>query len=145
MTVGPEKPRSAASAAVDARVESGMVVGLGSGSTASWAVRRIGKLPSSGELENVRGIPTSETTARLALEGGIPLIGLSEARPENTIDGADEIGPGPILIKGRGGAPLREKIVAGASKLVDFLARDSLPVEVEPFGCESTLLFLRPN
>ncbi len=82
MKVGPEKLRSAAYAAVDARVESGMVVGLGSGSTASWAVRRIGELLSSGELENVRGIPTSETTARLALEVGIPLVGLSEARPD---------------------------------------------------------------
>ncbi len=148
MKVGPEKLRSAAYAAVDARVESGMVVGLGSGSTASWAVRRIGELLSSGELENVRGIPTSETTARLALEVGIPLVGLSEARPETTIDGADEIGPRLTLIKGHGGALLREKIVAGAggglivvadaSKLVDFLGRDSLPVEVEPFGCEST-------
>ncbi|MBA3702554.1 MAG: ribose-5-phosphate isomerase A, partial [Rubrobacteraceae bacterium] len=75
-----------------------MVVGLGSGSTASWAVRRIGELLSSGELENVRGIPTSETTARLALEVGIPLVGLSEARPETTIDGADEIGPRLTLI-----------------------------------------------
>lgn len=148
MTIGPEKLRGAAFAAVDARVESGMVVGLGSGSTASWAVRRIGELLSSGELENVRGVPTSETTARLALEVGIPLIGLSEARPEITIDGADEIGPGLALIKGRGGALLREKIVADAggslivvadaSKLVDSLGRDSLPVEVEPFGCEST-------
>jgi ribose 5-phosphate isomerase A len=149
MKVGPEKLRSAAYAAVDARVESGAVVGLGSGPTASWAVRRVGELLASGRLENVRGIPTSETTARLAREAGVPLVDLSEARPEITIDGANEIDPGLTLIKGHGGALLREKIVAAASgglivvaddsKLVGSLGRDSLPVEVEPFGWESTL------
>lgn len=148
MKVAPEKLRSAAYAAVDAHVESGMIVGLGTGSTASWAVRRIGELLSSGDLEEVKGIPTSETTAKLALEVGIPLLELSEARPEITIDGADEISPELNLIKGRGGALLREKIVASAgsglivvadaSKLVDSLGRDALPVEVESFGWEST-------
>lgn len=148
MKVASEKVRSAAYAAVDAHVESGMVVGLGTGSTASWAVRRIGELLSSGDLEEVKGIPTSETTAQLALEVGIPLLDLSEASPEITIDGADEISPELNLIKGRGGALLREKIVASAgsglivvadaSKLVDSLGRDALPVEVEPFGWEST-------
>lgn len=149
MKPDPEKLRSVANAAVDARVQSGMIVGLGTGSTASWAVRRIGELLSSGALENVRGIPTSETTARLAQEVGIPLLSLAEARPEITIDGADEIDPNLALIKGLGGALLREKIVAAASgtlivvaddsKLVDALGRDFLPVEVEPFGWESTL------
>jgi len=149
MKPDPKKLRSAANAAVDARVQSGMIVGLGTGSTASWAVRRIGELLSSGALENVRGIPTSETTARLAQEVGIPLLSLAEARPEITIDGADEIDPNLALIKGHGGALLREKIVAAASgtlivvaddsKLVDALGRDSLPVEVELFGWESTL------
>lgn len=148
MKVASEKVRSAAYAAVDAHVESGMIVGLGTGSAASWAVRRIGELLSSGDLEEVKGIPTSETTAQLALEVGIPLLDLSEARPEITIDGADEISPELNLIKGRGGALLREKIVASAgsglivvadaSKLVDSLGRDLLPVEVEPFGWEST-------
>lgn len=149
MKPDPEKLRSVANAAVDARVQSGMIVGLGTGATASWAVRRIGELLSSGALENVRGIPTSETTARLAQEVGIPLLSLAEARPEITIDGADEIDPNLALIKGLGGALLREKIVAAASgtlivvaddsKLVDALGRDFLPVEVEPFGWESTL------
>lgn len=149
MKPDPKKLRSVANAAVDARVQSGMIVGLGTGSTASWAVRRIGELLSSGALENVRGIPTSETTARLAQEVGIPLLSLAEARPEITIDGADEIDPNLALIKGLGGALLREKIVAAASgtlivvaddsKLVDALGRDFLPVEVEPFGWESTL------
>ena len=147
--VASENLRSAAHMAVDAHVESGMTVGLGSGSTASLVVRRIGQLLSSGKLEDVKGIPTSETTARLAIEVGIPLLDLSEARPEITIDGADEISPELVLIKGQGGALLREKIVASAggglivvadaSKLVDSLGRDSLPVEVEPFGWGSTL------
>ena len=149
MKVATEKLRSAAHAAVDAHVDSGMTVGLGSGSAASLAVKRIGELLSSGELEDVRGIPTSEATARLARETGIPLIGLSQGRPEVTIDGADEIQAGRLaLIKGHGGALLREKIVAAASgglivgadasKLVKRLGRDVLPVEVEPFGWEST-------
>lgn len=149
MKLDPEKIRRAASAAVDACVESGMIVGLGSGSTASQAVRRIGEKLASGELEYVRGIPTSETTAGIAREVGIPLLDLSEARPEITIDGADEIDPNLALIKGHGGALLREKIVAAASgtlvivaddsKLVDALGRNALPVEVEPFGWQTTV------
>ena len=144
----PEKIRAAATAAVDACVESGMIVGLGSGSTASQAVRRIGEKLASGELRDVQGIPTSETTATIAREVGIPLLDLSEARPEITIDGADEIAPNLALIKGHGGALLREKIVAAASgtliivaddsKMVGALGRDALPVEVEPFGWQST-------
>jgi ribose 5-phosphate isomerase A len=152
MQVAPEILRSTAHAAVDARIESGMTVGLGSGSTASLATERIGELLSSGELEDVRGIPTSETTARLAREVGIPLLDLSEVGPDVTIDGADEIKEGNLsLIKGHGGALLREKIVASrgylvvvadASKLVDQLGRGSLPVEVEPFGWQSTVAAL---
>ncbi|MGI8541367.1 MAG: ribose-5-phosphate isomerase RpiA [Rubrobacteraceae bacterium] len=147
-----EKLRAAAYAAVDARVEAGMVVGLGTGSTASWAVRRIGEGLASGELAGVRGIPTSETTARLAREVGIPLLGLAKARPQITIDGADEVDPNLVLLKGLGGALLREKIVAAAggalivvaddSKLVDSLGKGPLPVEVEPFGWEATFAAL---
>src|SRR3712207_5425267 len=107
--------RDAAYAAVDRYVESSMTVGLGSGTTAAFVVARIGELLAGGELRNVRGIPTSERTAALAREVGIPLAALSEAYPALTIDGADEIGPGLALIKGRGGALLREKIVAAAS------------------------------
>lgn len=141
--------RAAAEGAVAEYVESGMVLGLGTGSTASFAVRRIGALIAAGELEDVRGVPTSARTAALAREEGIPLVTLSEARPLFTIDGADEIGPGLALIKGRGGALLREKIVASAgdgliviadeTKLVDSLGEGPLPVEVEPFGYEITL------
>lgn len=141
--------RAAAHGGVEGYVQSGMVVGLGSGTTATLAVRRLGELLRSGELSGVRGIPTSEGTARVAREVGIPLVGLDEARPDLTIDGADEIGPRLDLIKGRGGALLREKIVAASggglivvaddSKLVDILGQGPLPVEVDRFGYEATL------
>jgi ribose 5-phosphate isomerase A len=135
--------RDAARAAVDRYVESGMTVGLGSGTTAAFVVTRIGELLAGGELRDVQGIPTSERTATLAREIGVPLVALSE-------DGADEIGPHLALIKGRGGALLREKIVASSSesglivvadgsKPVGVLGEGPLPVEVEPFGWEATL------
>jgi len=142
--------RAAAERAVAEYIESRMVVGLGTGSTASYVVHRIGELLASGDLEDVRGIPTSSRTAALAEEVGIPLVSLSEARPQLTIDGADEVGPDLALIKGRGGALLREKIVAYAgqdglvvvadeSKLVESLGEGTLPVEIESFGWEATL------
>jgi ribose 5-phosphate isomerase A len=142
--------RDAAYAAVDRYVESGTTVGLGSGTTAAFVVLRIGELLASGSLRGVRGIPTSERTAALAREVGVPLATLSEARPTLTIDGADEIGPDLTVIKGRGGALLREKIVAAASerglvivadgsKPVEVLGEGPLPVEIEPFGWETTL------
>jgi ribose 5-phosphate isomerase A len=127
-----------------------MVVGLGTGSTASFAVRRIGELMAAGDLREVRGVPTSARTAALANEVGIPLATLSDTRPRFTIDGADEISPDLALIKGRGGALLREKIVASASeeglivvadsgKLVGSLGAGPLPVEIDTFGWEATL------
>ena len=142
--------REAAHAAVDRYVESGMTVGLGSGTTAAFVVTRIGELLAGGKLRDVRGIPTSEGAAALARETGVPLVALSEARPALTLDGADEIGPHLALIKGRGGALLREKIVASSSesglivvadgsKPVSVLGEGPLPVEVEPFGWEATL------
>ncbi|HJQ30258.1 MAG TPA: ribose-5-phosphate isomerase RpiA [Rubrobacter sp.] len=145
-----KQKREAAFAAVERYVESGMVVGLGTGSTATFAVRRIGELVASGELTDLRGVPTSARTTALANEMGIPLATLSEARPRFTIDGADEISPELDLIKGRGGALLREKIVAAASeeglivvadstKLVDPLGAGPLPVEIDSFGWEATL------
>lgn len=147
---GEDQKRRAGCEAVDRYVRSGMTVGLGTGSTSSWAVRRIGELLISGELSEVRGIPTSERTASLAQECGIPLSTLAETRPDFTIDGADEISASLEIIKGRGGALLREKIVACAgkeglvviadgSKIVDALGEGTLPVEVEPFGWEATL------
>jgi ribose 5-phosphate isomerase A len=145
-----KQKREAAYAAVERYVESGMVVGLGTGSTATFAVRRIGELVASGELRDIRGVPTSARTTALANEMGIPLATLAEARPRFTIDGADEISPELDLIKGRGGALLREKIVASASeeglivvadstKLVDPLGAGPLPVEIDSFGWEATL------
>ena len=142
--------REAAHAAVERYVESGMVVGLGTGSTATFAVQKIGELVASGELRDISGIPTSARTTALANELGIPLATLSEARPRLTIDGADEISPELALIKGRGGALLREKIVASSSeeglivvadssKLVDSLGSGPLPIEIDSFGWESTL------
>jgi ribose 5-phosphate isomerase A len=145
-----EFKREAANAAVERYVESGMVVGLGTGSTATFAVRRIGELVASGELRDLRGVPTSAKTTALANELGIPLATLSEVRPHLTIDGTDEVSPDLALIKGRGGALLREKIVASSSeeglivvadstKTVDILGAGPLPVEIDTFGWEVTL------
>jgi ribose 5-phosphate isomerase A len=138
--------RNAAAQAV-AAVEPKMVLGLGSGSTASLAIELIGQRVAQG-LEVV-GIPTSERTAALATKVGIPLTDFSRHRQiDLTIDGADQIEEGSLnLIKGLGGALLREKIVAEASsrmivvadhtKLVKQLgAATSLPVEIVPFGWE---------
>jgi len=98
-------------------VESGMVVGLGTGSTAVYATLAIGQKLQDGRLQHILGIPTSEQTARQAREAGIPLTTLDDNPViDLTIDGADEIDPDLNLIKGLGGALLREKIVAAASK-----------------------------
>ena len=145
-----EFKRQAANAAIERYVESGMVVGLGTGSTATFAVRRIGELVASGGLRDLKGVPTSAKTTALANELGIPLATLSEARPLLTIDGTDEVSPELALIKGRGGALLREKIVASSSKeglivvadstkTVDALGAGPLPVEIDTFGWEVTL------
>jgi ribose 5-phosphate isomerase A len=101
-------------------------------------------------LRDIRGVPTSARTTALANELGIPLATLSETRPRLTIDGTDEVSPDLALIKGRGGALLREKIVASASedglvvvadstKMVDSLGAGPLPVEIDSFGWETTL------
>lgn len=146
-----ELKRAAARAAVERFVESGTTVGLGSGTTSAFVVERIGELISAGELRDVRGIPTSEVTAALAERVGIPLVGLAHARPDITLDGADEVTAGLAAIKGYGGALLREKIVAASSrtglvivvdgsKKVEALgSRGPVPVEVEPYGWEATL------
>jgi ribose 5-phosphate isomerase A len=128
-------------------VESGQVVGLGTGSTAYFAIMRLAERVSSG-LE-IRGIPTSEASATLARDNNIPLISFSDTVSiDITIDGADEVDAAFNLIKGGGGALLREKIVAGAtqkqiivadeSKLKKTLGAFPLPVEVTRFGWEAT-------
>jgi ribose 5-phosphate isomerase A len=144
----------AARRAVDL-VRDGMLLGLGSGVTAGAAVREIGRRLAAGRLSGITGIPTSNATRDLAREAGIPLTDLSADRPiDLTIDGADEVSPAGDLIKGLGGALLREKIVAVHSrrlvivvdqaKLVRRLGeRAPLPVVVVPFGWSTHLDFLR--
>lgn len=128
-------------------VVDGLRLGIGTGSTAEEFVRLLAGKVSSG-LEIV-GVPTSERTAALCRELGVPLSTLDET-PELdlTIDGADEVDPALTLVKGGGGALLREKIVAAASKsmiviadrskLVDELGRFPLPIEVNRFGLRAT-------
>jgi ribose 5-phosphate isomerase A len=141
--------RLAAEAAV-AEVADGMVLGIGTGSTAAFAIEALARRVAEGL--RVVGIPTSEQTANLARERGIALTSFAEHRRiDMTIDGADEVEIGSLnLIKGLGGALLREKIVASASgrmlvivdegKLVQRLgSRAPVPVEIVPFGCEVTL------
>ena len=135
-------------------VDSGMVVGLGTGSTTAFAVTRIGERLKTGDLKNIVGIPTSIRTETLARELGIPLCGLGDQpQIDVTIDGADEVDPDLNLIKGGGGALLREKVVAQAtrqniiivdeSKLSPRLGtRWALPVEVIPFALKSEKNFL---
>lgn len=127
-------------------VESGMVLGLGTGSTAKHAVDRIGELLRQGKLKNIVGIPTSKKTHEQAVSLGIPLSDL-DSHPilDLAIDGADEVDPYLNLVKGRGGSLLREKMVEGAckkfivivdeSKLVNHLGGSGLamPVEIVPF------------
>jgi ribose 5-phosphate isomerase A len=141
-----ELKRRAAEAAL-AYVKDGMRLGLGSGSTAALFVTALGKRVAAGLT--VVGVATSQSTAEIARKAGVPLASLDE-EPELDldIDGADEIGPGLALIKGGGGALLREKIVASAShrmiviadasKRVADLGAFPLPVEVVAFGLTAT-------
>jgi len=128
-------------------IEDGMVVGLGSGSTVEYTIHKLGKLVKEGL--NIKGIPTSIHTMRIAKEENIPLTNLEE-NPEIdvTIDGADEVDSNLNLIKGGGGALTREKIIAFNSKKVIIVIDDSkivkalgidfdLPVEVVKFGWTS--------
>jgi len=129
-------------------VEDGMRVGLGTGSTAAWMVRCLGEMVREEGLK-IRGVPTSTRTAELAREVGIEVVSLDAAKwLDVTIDGADEFDGELNLIKGGGGALLQEKIVAtasdqmivitDASKEVDTLGAFPLPVEVIPFGWQTT-------
>ena len=105
-------------AAVEAvkNVESGMVLGLGTGLTANFAIREISRLLKEGSLKDIVGIPSSNQTEKLALELGIPLITFEQkSEIDLNIDGADEVDPDLNLIKGGGGALLREKIIAQPS------------------------------
>jgi ribose 5-phosphate isomerase A len=147
--------KSAAEYAVNEFVLSNMILGLGAGSTAFLALKRISELLSEGKLSKIAGIPCSKEVEREAKELGIPITGL-ENHPsiDVTIDGADEVDSDLNLIKGGGGAMLREKIVAQASKRVIIVIDDSkvsqklgtnwpVPIEVIPFGWESQAEFIR--
>jgi ribose 5-phosphate isomerase A len=145
--------RAAAEAAL-AEVRSGMLLGLGSGSTAGAFLEALGERLRSGELQDVRGVPTSRATERTARRLGIPLVDLPEDGVDLAVDGMDEVTPGLDAIKGLGGAHLREKVVAAAArrfvlvgdegKRVERLgARAPLPVEVLGFGVARTAARLR--
>jgi ribose 5-phosphate isomerase A len=127
-------------------VRDGMLVGLGSGSTVRYFTEGIGRLVAEGM--KVRGVPTSRATAELAAASGIPVVEDLVGPIDLAVDGADEVDPNLSLIKGRGGALFREKLVAAAarrfvaivdeSKVVDRLGKGVLPVEVLPFLWRST-------
>ncbi len=148
-----ELKKKAAERAVDF-IESGMVVGLGTGSTANFAIERIGEKIRSGKLQGIVGIPSSERTENLARKLNIALTDLaSHPAIDLTIDGADEVDPALNVIKGGGGALLREKIVAQASRRNIIVVDESklspqlgtkwgLPIEVVPFACRTEQIFL---
>ncbi|RFU60764.1 ribose-5-phosphate isomerase RpiA [Peribacillus glennii] len=129
-------------------VKDGMVLGLGTGSTVYWTILGLGELVIKGL--NIKGVATSKATEDLALKAGIPLVDISDVYEiDVTIDGADEVNPDLDLIKGGGGALLREKMVASVSRKLVIVADESkysahlgkfpLPVEVVPFGWQTTM------
>ena len=142
-----ERQKARAAAAALDYVEDGMTLGLGSGSTAEIFLRLLGEKVKAGL--NVRGVPTSQRTAEVATENGVPLIDVDHVNHISiTIDGADEVDGRFQLIKGGGACLLREKIIAHASdlmivmvdesKLVSTLGKFPLPVEVDRFGFSLT-------
>ena len=145
--------REAACLGVD-MIESGMVIGLGSGSTVRYALEEIGNRIVSGLLKDITGIPSSLLTEKLARKSGIPLTNLDQ-KPEIdlTIDGADEVGPDLSLIKGGGGALLREKILMESSRVNVIIVDENklsarlgtnwpVPVEVFPLARQPVRDFL---
>lgn len=148
-------PKQRAAEAAAELVTSGMIVGLGTGSTADFFHVAIANRIKSGQLKNILGVPTSRRCEERAKELGIPLTSLAaHPHPDITVDGADQIAPNLDAIKGLGGALLREKIVAenskrfvliaDASKLVPQLGdRTALPVEVATFSYEIQEHYLR--
>lgn len=145
MTQVEEAKRRAALEAVS-EVKSGCVVGLGSGSTVSYAIQALGKEFKEGLLNDIKGIPTSHQAAAVAREAGLPLTTLDEfPQVDVAIDGADQVDGALNLIKGGGAALMREKIVAAAAeryvivvdegKLTEILGEDqAVPLEVLPFA-----------
>jgi ribose 5-phosphate isomerase A len=131
-------------------VKSGMTVGLGTGSTAKYAIEEIGRLMAERKLMDIIGVPTSIASEKLAQEVGIPLMELAPAGVDIAIDGADEIDPNLELIKGMGGALVREKlvefnakrfiVVADHTKIVPYLGyKTPVPVEIMRWGYRATI------
>lgn len=148
--------QAAAQYAVDTFVQSGMIVGLGTGSTAEYAVRRLAEHYNGGQIQSIQCVATSEQIAGMARLFNLPVTELDNVPGiDVTIDGADEIEPVTFnLIKGQGGALLREKLVAAVSRLEVIIADESklvkqlgehfpVPVEVVPFGWHQTATRLR--
>lgn len=146
-----EAKKVAAEKAV-ALISDGMTIGLGSGSTASYAIQKIGERINEGL--KIRAVASSLKSETLAKQFSIPVVDPQDIEHiDIAIDGADEVDPKGNLIKGGGGSLLREKIIAFASrkfyvvvddsKLVDWLGRFSLPLEIVPFGSELTLAHLK--
>jgi ribose 5-phosphate isomerase A len=148
-------PKQRAAQAALQYVVSGMVVGLGTGSTADYFLSALGEAVASGRLKDLKGIPTSKQSERRAVEMHIPLTTLAQHPVcDVTVDGADEVAPNLDLIKGLGGALLREKVVAQNSrklviiadegKVVPHLgAKSPLPVEVTQFAADAHEDFFR--
>lgn len=154
MGSSPEALKRAAASAALGFVRSDMVLGLGTGSTVRHLLDLLADSLRMGRLTGVVGVPTSIQTETRALELGIDLIGLGDApSPHLTIDGADEVSPDLDLIKGMGGALLREKMVAQASDRLVIIADSSklvqrlgslspLPIEVVEWGMRSHVTFM---
>jgi len=148
--VANEAAKQAAARAAATLVQDGMIVGLGTGTTAVFFVEALAARVRQEGLTNVRGVPTSRASEELAARHDLPIVPLTPAtRPDLTVDGADEVERESLaLIKGNGGALVREKLVAvaarrfvviaDASKLVAHLGAFALPVAVLPFGWETT-------
>ena len=143
-----KQKRQAALKALE-HVQSGMCLGLGTGSTAKYAIEGLGERLASGQLQTISAVPTSQATATLAQHWKIPLVELPRSGVDVAIDGMDEVDDALNAIKGLGAALTREKIVASraalfvligdSSKKVSQLGlRTPIPVEVLPFGAEST-------
>ncbi|HEX8323626.1 MAG TPA: ribose-5-phosphate isomerase RpiA [Tepidisphaeraceae bacterium] len=148
-------PKQNAARAALAHVRSGMTLGLGTGSTAKWFIEFLAAELKAGRLSGIRGVPTSTQSDDQATSLGIPLVDFSQVEQcDLTVDGADEVAPSLTLIKGLGGALLREKIVAQNSKRLIIIADESkvvqqlgskspLPVEIAPFARPTSERFLR--
>jgi ribose 5-phosphate isomerase A len=130
-------------------VQSGMTLGLGSGSTATYFIQALGAKLKTGELQNIVGVPSSKRSETLARELSISLVELSAKGVDVAIDGMDEVDPHLNAIKGLGGAQTREKIVASSAKLFILIGDETklvkqlgekapIPVEVIPFGHRAT-------